>query len=132
MHKLNLRSLTSLDYRKKYLLAGLWNTIFGYSAGLFLYSLISNVLFVGILGNFLAISMSFLTYKLFVFQTAGNWISEYFKCFLVYGVSAILGTIALVILVDYMKIKFWIAQAVIIIATFFITFIAHKLFTFKR
>ena len=71
------RSVATLmnNPKMRYLIAGGWNTVFGYSAGVVLYYLMReqfHIVIIGVIGNVLAISMSFLTYKLFVFKTKGG------------------------------------------------------------
>jgi putative flippase GtrA len=118
----------------RYLLAGGWNTVFGYSAGMLIYNFLSattHILLIGIFTNLLTITMSFLTYKFFVFRSKNQWFKEYLKSFLVYGISAIFGILALWIMVDYLSIAFWFSQAIIVILTIIFSYLSHKNFTFK-
>ena len=69
----------------RYLLVGGFNTVVGYLIGVgLLYELSPavHVLVVGAIANVLAITVSFTTYKLFVFQTHGRWIEEYLRSYL--------------------------------------------------
>lgn len=121
-----------LHYR--YLYVGTWNTIFGYVTGVLTYKLIndiSNVIIVGIVSNIISISMSFLTYKIFVFRTSGNWLREYLKCYLVYGIMALLSIFMLWLFLDLLQINIWISQGLIILATTVISYTSHKKFTFN-
>lgn len=118
----------------RYLLAGGWNTLFGYSTGVALYYSLSNYLHlieIALLANAIAITMAFLSYKLFVFQTQGNWLREYFRSYLVYGVMALFGIALLWIMVDGFDTPFWLAQAIVVVATVIISYISHSRFTFK-
>jgi len=128
--------IARIDAEKiRYLLAGGWNTFFGYASGLFLYDTLGgrlHVVIVGIIANILAISMAFVTYKLFVFCAKGNWLVEYFRTYLVYGATAILGIGILWILVDGMGTPFWIAQGLAIFITVIVSYISHSRFTFRR
>ena len=125
----------NLDNRKiRYLLAGGWNTLFGYSTGVVLYYAFSRYLHItviALLANILAITMAYLTYKLFVFQTQGNWLSEYFRSYLVYGGMALLGIGFLWVMVDGLNIPFWLAQGLVVVATVIISYFSHSRFTFK-
>ncbi|GAB4060196.1 GtrA family protein [Uliginosibacterium sediminicola] len=125
-----------MDERKlRYLLAGAWNTVFGYAVGLALYSLFHeqlHVVAIGVVANLLAITMSFMSYKLFVFRTRGNWLSEYLRCYLVYGGSALLGVCMLWVLVDGLGLPFWLAQGLIIVLTVTVSYFGHARFTFRR
>jgi putative flippase GtrA len=119
----------------RYLLAGGWNTLFGYVVGLVLYYGLdgrAHVLAVGIVANILAITMAFLTYKLFVFRTRGNWLTEYFRAYLVYGATSALGIALLWVLVDRLGVAFWIAQGFVILFTVVVSYLSHSRFTFRR
>ncbi len=123
------------DKRVRYLLAGGWNTLFGYCVGVLFYYLLHNylhTLVIIVLANILNISMSFLTYKIFVFKTRGNWLSEYVRCYVVYGNIAIVGMLLIWMMVDFFMVPFWIAQALILLITVIISYVAHARFTFKK
>lgn len=120
--------------KTRYLLAGAWNTAFGYGLGVGLYLLLSEHLhttLIALIVNSLAITMSFISYKLFVFKTRGNWVGEYLKAWIVYGNIALLSIIFLWIFVDVMKINIWLSQAITIMSTVVISYFGHKKFTFK-
>ena len=124
-----------LNKKAIYLIAGGWNTIFGYFASLLIYQYYYNslgIIFVGIVSNVIAISMSFTTYKIFVFKTKGNWWVEYIRCYLVYGFTAILGIIGLWVLVDIFQMQFWLAQLFLLIIAVIISYMGHSRFTFKK
>ncbi len=117
------------------MLVGFFNTIFGYTAGMFFYFLFKdtlNTLEISFLANIITISMSFFMYKLFVFKTRGNWLNEYFKCFFVYGSITIQAIILMVILVDYLHIIFWIAQAIAMLIIMIVSYFGHNQFTFNK
>ena len=118
----------------RYLYVGAWNTIFGYIAGIFVYKSIiqiSSIIAVGVLSNILSISMSFLTYKLIVFKTPGNWLKEYMKCFMVYGLTALLSIFLLWIFMDNFQLNIWLSQGLVIVTSVVISYIGHKKFTFN-
>jgi putative flippase GtrA len=81
--------------------------------------------------NILNISMSFFTYKYFVFKTKKNWLQEYLKSYIVYGGAALISLCMLWLTVDYLKIPFWIAQALVMLLGVSISYIGHNRFTFK-
>lgn len=118
----------------RYLIAGGWNTLFGYSSGIALYYTLSthmHIVLIAILSNIIAITMSFVTYKLFVFRTHGNWIGEYFRSYIVYGGMAVLGIGLLWAMVDGLSIPFWLAQGLVIVVTVFVSYFSHSRFTFR-
>ena len=118
----------------RYLIAGGWNTFFGYSVNLCLYNFFSSalhLLVIGFIGGILSISMSFFTYKLFVFRTQGNWFVEYVRCYAVYGGATLLSIGILWGLVDYLGQPFWMAQAIAIVVTVIVSYLGHSRFTFR-
>lgn len=103
--------------------------------GLSLYYLLYDylhLLVILVITNMLTISMSFFTYKLFVFKTTGNWLIEYVRCYVVYGGIALVGMLLIWIMVDFIEVPFWIAQALIVMVTVVLSYASHKRFTFKK
>lgn len=118
----------------RYLLVGGFNTVVGYLVGVGLLYALSpavHVLVIGALANILAITVSFTTYKLFVFQTRGRWIEEYFRSYLVYGGMAVVGTVTLWLLVDGARLPLWLAQAFAVMVTVVISYLGHSQYTFS-
>jgi putative flippase GtrA len=119
----------------RYLIAGAWNTIFGYSLGVILFLLLTDFVHTAIIAlicNLIAMAMSFVVYKLFVFKTSGNWIREYIKAFIVYGNAAVISIFLIWLFVDIIGWNIWTSQALTIVITVLISYIGHKQFTFKN
>lgn len=124
----NLREL-------RYLIVGGFNTLVGYGLGVGLYTWLSpmlHILVIGIIGNVLAISVSFTTYKLFVFRTHGRWLSEYARSYVVYGAMGLVGILLLWGMVDGLGLSIWLAQGLAILITVAVSYIGHAKFTFHR
>jgi putative flippase GtrA len=118
----------------RYLIVGGWNTLFGYFFGVILFLLLNpyaHIVFIAIIANIASISMSFITYKLFVFRTPGGWLLEYLRCYIVYGFNAVLGIIFLWLMVDINGFNIWLAQGISILTVVIISYFLHKNFTFK-
>lgn len=121
--------------KKQYLVIGTINTIFGYLIGVGSYKLLENevdIIWVGVISNIISITFSFITYKLFVFRTKGNWINEYIKSYIVYGASGIISIYFLWIFVEKLYISIWVSQALLIAVVVIFSYLGHKHFTFKR
>ena len=117
-----------------YLVVGSWNTVFGYFAGLLIYTWIGeivNVIIIGFIANVFAISMAYVTNKIFVFKTKGNWKKEYIKAWMLYGTTTLIGIGLLWIIVDIFMVPFWIAQALVTIILIITAYIGNLKFTFK-
>jgi putative flippase GtrA len=123
------------DQKIRYLLAGIFNTVFGYCISVSFYYFFHYYLHtfvILVLANILAISISFLSYKLFVFKTKGNWVPEYLRCYLVYGHVALIGMFLIWLMVDFLMVPFWISQALALMITIAFSYIAHRRFTFTN
>lgn len=119
----------------RYLLVGGFNTLVGYSLGVGLYLALSpilHILVIGVIGNILAITVSFTTYKCFVFRTSGHWLLEYLRSYVVYGGSAVIGIFLLWLLVDGLKLPIWYAQGITILLTIIFSYVGHAGYTFRR
>lgn len=119
----------------RYLVVGALNTAFGYSAGVGLYYLLSpqfHIVAIGLLANVMAISFSFITYKLLVFRTHGHWLAEYMRSYVVYGGMALLGIGLLWIFVDGLRVTIWMAQGLVIAMTVAISYLGHSRYTFRN
>ena len=132
----------------RYLVVGVWNTIFAYllySAFVFLYGrllpqpyLYLTVIIASISAKPIGITMSFLCYKHFVFRTHGNYLREWLRCFAVYGVGMLPELIALPLLTRlFLGISLthrpapYLAGAVITIFTATLSYFGHKKFSFR-
>ena len=119
----------------RFLCAGCVNTFFGYICSLVIYFYLKSVIsivFIAIISTIINITFSFFSYKLFVFRTKGNWIREYLRCYIVYGLSSIFGIIGIWFLVEMLKIPFWLSQACIIMITVIISYIGHSKYSFNN
>jgi putative flippase GtrA len=128
----------------RYIVVGGFNTVFGYGVfallnwafrGLGSYS----YMYAAVLANVIAISVAFLGYKWFVFRTRGNYLIEWIRCFGVYGGSALIGLVALPILVPILRHVLhrpeqapYIAGALSTIMTVLSSFFGHKNFSFRQ
>ena len=122
--------------KKRYLIIGLINTIFGYFIGILNYILfykLIGIFFLSLLNFIVSITFSFLTYKYFVFKTKNKFfLSEYLKSYIVYGISFIVGTFFLWLTLEVLKLDIFIAQFITISLTVIFSYIGNNYFTFKE
>jgi len=122
------------DRRLRYLTVGSFNAMVGFICANALYYSLSptlHIIIICILGNIICISFAFFTYKTIVFQTKGNWLSEYLRCYVIYGLAAVLGTLSMWALVDWLGLAFWLAQIMVMIFIPFLSYIGHSRFSFS-
>ena len=127
----------------RYLVVGIWNTVFGYSTFAFFTAVLdryipASYMAASLVSSVLNITVSFLGYKWFVFKTKGNYWKEWFRCIIVYSGSIILGLALLpptVWLVSYVtgntRTAPYIAGALVMGVQIVLSFIGHKTFSFK-
>lgn len=118
----------------RYLIAGGWNTAFGYGMYAGPYYLLHDrihYMVIAVVANVLAISMAYATHKLFVFRTKGNALREYLKFYGVYGLTAALGLVALPFCIEVLKINPYVAPLLIMGVTAGVSYFGHKHFSFK-
>ena len=128
---------------RRYLAVGVGNTAFGYGAYAFFTRMISPHLRYGylaasFLASLLSITVSFLGYKWFVFQTHGHYLREWCRCVVVYSGTILLGLVLLpplVFLVSYVTGRpktapYW-AGLLLIGINVIISFVGHKKVSFR-
>jgi putative flippase GtrA len=118
-----------------YLIMGGINTLFSYFSGIILFYFVlkgESVAFISVINSFISISFSFATYKFIVFKSKNPWFYEYLRAYLIYGTSSVISIAFLIILVDYLNIKFWEAQFFIIPITILFSYFGHLKFTFRK
>ena len=119
----------------RYLIAGGYNTVFGFAVftGLF-FLLESDLHYLGIaiLTQIISITNSYIVYRVFVFKSRGRIIYEYFRIYIVYGISFILGIALLTLLVELAGLHPVLAQLFVIIITVIVSYIGNRRFTFNQ
>lgn len=123
-----------LSTNSRFLMIGGINTIIGYFTVTFVYLILSKnfgIITIGIISNIIAITIAFTLNKIFVFRTKGNWLAEYFKSYITYASTGILGIFLLWLLVSKFEIDIWIAQGIIVLVITTVAFYGHKKITFK-
>ena len=117
------------------MIAGGWNTVFGYGAYvglLYLFHPWIHYMVIAVIANILSITMAYVTHKLFVFRTRGNVLREYLKFYGVYGVTAAFGLVALPFCVEVLKVNVYMAPLLILGVTVVVSYFGHKHFSFKH
>jgi putative flippase GtrA len=127
----------------RYLLVGMWNTLFGYGTFAGFTALLDPRIPYGYVvasaaSTSLSITQAFLLYKWFVFKTKGNYLREWLRCIAVYGSNILLNLILLPPLVLAIRhlTRFdrpapYIAGALLAGFNVIYSFIGHKTFSFR-
>jgi putative flippase GtrA len=128
----------------RYILVGGFNTAFGFGV----FALLNwsfqglgsfSYMYAWALANVIAITAAFLAYKWFVFRTRGNYLTEWTRCFGVYGSGIVFGLVALPITVTILRKALhrpeeapYLAMAALTVVTVFLSFLGHKHFAFRH
>lgn len=115
-------------------LTGVWNTLFGILVYTLLYEGLKNrvnYLVLLVPANILAITNAFICHKLFVFRTRGNVLREYFRFYVVYGGTALLGFALMFVLVDGFGFNPVIAQVLCVPIAVSLSYFSHRGYSFR-
>jgi putative flippase GtrA len=131
----------------RYLIVGLWNTLFGYGCffllvRIFLHALPTRPSLTASIASVVAtvsnVTVSFLGYKWFVFRTKGNYWREYSRSMLVYLPSLVLNAVAIAPLTEALRLMPslktkapYVAGAALAGITVVASFFGHKHISFK-
>lgn len=123
------------EQKVRFLIVGGWNTAFGYAAFAAIYFLLNNYLHylvILVISYIIGITNAYFCYKFFVFKTKGNYLKEYLRFYLVYGIVFIINLALLPIAVEFFKINPLLSQGGIIFIAVFLSYFGHKNFSFKE
>lgn len=127
----------------RYIVVGGWNTLFGYGCFALFTALLDPLIPHGyivaiVLANLVAISVSFLGYKWFVFKTKGNYLREWLRCIAVYSGGMLLTTALLPVVVFLLRrgtkldhAAPYVAGAILMVINLLYNFLGHKNFSFR-
>lgn len=128
-----------------YLVVGAWNTVFGmavYCGCVWMCEVFGRFgyLVAGVLSMVFGVTHSYVTYKLIVFRTRGNWFSEYVKCWSVYGGASLVNflllpvsveAVRLILSVQFERYAPYAGGLMLTGITVLLSFFGHRHFTFK-
>jgi len=119
----------------RFLVIGVYNTVFGYLAFAGMYLLLrSRVHYLGILvlAHILAVINAFLGHKILTFRVQGHLIVDFLRFNLTYLGSLIVGLGGLPFLVEIMHLHPLTSQAILICISTFGSYLMHKNISFRR
>lgn len=125
---------TKHQQKINYLLVGGWNTVFGYLAFVSLYYLFNrwvHYLILVVAAHVISITNAYVGYKIFVFKTKGNYLKEYLRFYVVYGLALMLNLVLLPLVVEIFRISPVIGQAIVMGMAVVFNYLGHKHFSFR-
>lgn len=119
----------------RFLLVGGYNAVFGYLLFSILYYIMGNSLHYSVIlliSYFIGVFNNFVVFKIFVFNTKGNWLKECISTYVSYAVLYPLNTILLFITIDLYGLSAYIGQGISVIIMPIITYFVLKIFAFSN
>ena len=118
----------------RYIITGIWNTVFGILVYALLIKLLgeNHYILLAVVSNIISITNAYICYKLFVFKTKGNILKEYLKCYVVYGLSMLLGLLLLYVFVDIAGLNPVTANIISVLLLTIVSFVGHRYYSFKN
>ena len=123
-----------LKHGIRYAIVGVWNTIFGlgcYTALLLLFPKV-HYLLLGVVSNILAITNAFLCYKFLVFKTKGHFLTEYLRCYVVYGGGMLAGMCGMFVCVTILGFNAIWSNIFMTSVIFVFSYCGHRFFSFRH
>ena len=127
----------------RFVLVGIWNTIFSYLVFIALDCLFNLVvspryfayMLAAVFTNIIAVTLAYFLHKNFTFKskTKGkSALREYLRFYMTYIFTTILSLILLPIFVEFLKLDPKVAAGIIMLLLTVVSFISHSLFSFRR
>lgn len=121
--------------KSRFIVVGLWNTAFGYLAFLaffFAFSHHLHYLVIAVISHATAVTQAFILHRHFVFQSKGNWKSQFVRYNI--GVTGIflLGLGGLAILVGQLRYSPPVAQAAVTAISIVVSYLVHRDYSFRK
>ena len=126
---------TNQQQKLLFLIVGGYNTVFGYLLFCMLQIFLQHhlhYLIILSISHFLSVGNSFVSFKIFVFKTRGNWLFEYIKVNLVYLFYLLNNFWLLWLLVDIFDCNKFLSQLVCIVILTIMVYFLHKNFVYKK
>lgn len=116
---------------RRYVIAGIWNTIFGYALFALLFFLLpAHYLVILSINHVISVTNAYITHRVFVFRVPGS-LRSYFRFHVVYAFAWAVNVVLLWVLVEMAGLRVLIAQLMATVVTVVMGYLGHKMYTFK-
>ena len=119
----------------RYLLVGIWNTIFGYGFFAILEITLGHVvpyMLVLVVAQVVSTVMAYVLYRYLVFKVRGHFWRDLVRFSLVYAAAFAVNLVLLPVMVSGLGWNVLLSQALIVGGTVIASFFAHRNFSFRR
>jgi putative flippase GtrA len=124
-----------IPQQMRFLLAGGFNTIFGYLVFGLLYLSLANRLHyleIGVLSQAIAVTSAFVIYRHLVFRSSEPWPRSFIRFNVSQLAAFALGLVGLYGTVHFGHLPPLIAQAIVIFLTVIVSYTLHRFYSFRR
>lgn len=132
MIKLALDFWFKFPQKLRFLLVGGWNTLFSLLLFTLIFEVIQNYKTTLVISHLASVLQSFLTFKVFVFRSQGNFLKEYIKINLVYLIYFVINFALLFVAIQILNIYAVTAQLFITCLMVILSYLMNKYFTFNN
>jgi putative flippase GtrA len=118
----------------RFLIAGAYNTAFGYAVFTLLFELFGrqiNYLVIGCLSQAVSVVSAFLVHRFFVFESSGQWWASFLRFNLSQMATFAFGLTALYGLVSGGGLSPVLAQAIVTCASVLVSYVLHRNYSFR-
>jgi putative flippase GtrA len=118
----------------RFLVVGGCNTVSGFLVTTLTYYLLNALLVspaIFAISTLINVTVSFLTQKLLVFRTKGNWLTEYLRFYVVMAVPVVMSIVVPPILIDGFHMNPYLSMVLVIGAIVVIAYFGHKHVSFR-
>lgn len=119
----------------RFLLVGGYNTVFGYILFSILYYMMEDSLHYSIIlliSSFIGILNNFIVFKIFVFNTKGNWLKECLFTYASYSFIYPVNLLLLFVTTNFFHLSAYFGQGIATVTIPIITYFTLKKFAFKN
>jgi len=121
--------------KSRFLVAGVWNTAFGYLSFTVLYLALApqlHYLIIAVIAQALAVTQAFVLHRRFVFRSEGDWKAEFLR----YNISVtgifLLGLLGLSLCVEQFGFNPLLAQTIVTAVAVVVSYLAHREYSFRK
>lgn len=121
--------------QSRFLVAGVWNTAFGYLTFAALYLFFSqslHYLIIAVVAQAVAVTQAFVLHRRFVFGSAGNWKAEFLRYNLSVTGIFLFGLVGLSVCIEQFGFNPLLAQAAVTGVCVVVSYLLHRDYSFRK
>ena len=129
--KLDVKKFNAVIQFIKFSIVGFSNTVISLFVYYVLLWLKCNYLIANAMSWIISVFNGFYWNNKYVFKNENTWLKALIRTYISYGFSFILGSVLLIVLIEFLKVSDVIAPLIILVITIPLNFLMNKFWTFK-